>query len=260
MEKKPILIQGAMEDEIAFIKEKINEIEEVILNGYVFYKGKIDEYPVILSKTQVGLINATAATVIGIINFSPCIIINQGVAGGITKNVHKGDLIIGQSCININSFQTPYKEERKGSNSLEWELKTFKEGIDELVVLKANKDLIKLAEEEAKKQGLSYTVGTIGSGDVWNNEKDRLLWLSKKYDILCEDMETISTYQIGLKFNIPAIGIRILSNNLLLEEKYDKSVGKIVQEYIYNLVKTIGTVLFVPNSEHKGRTLKIIKK
>ena len=89
----------------------------------------------------------------------------------------------------------------------------------------------------------------MGSGDVWNNEKDRLLWLSEKYDIICEDMETISTYQIGLKFNIPTIGIRILSNNLLLGEEYDKSVGKIGQEYIYNLVKrTIGTDLFVPIS------------
>ena len=255
MEQRPILIQGAMEDEIAFIKEKMNEIEEINLYGYIFYKGKIDEYPIILSKTQVGLINVTAATVIGITNFLPCIIINQGVAGGITKNVHKGDFVIGQSCININSFQTPYKEEGKGSNSLDWELKTFKEGIDELVVLKANAELVKLAEEEAKKQALSYVVGTMGSGDVWNNEKDRLLWLSEKYDIICEDMETISTYQIGLKFNIPTIGIRILSNNLLLGEEYDKSVGKIGQEYIYNLVeRTIGTDLFVPISEHKGRT------
>lgn len=255
MKQGPILIQGAMEDEIAVIKEKMNEIEKITLNGFVFYKGKIDEYPVILSKTQVGIINTTAATIIGIINFSPCLIINQGVAGGITKNIHKGDLVIGQSCININSFQTPYKEEGKGSNSLEWKLKTFKEGIDELVVLKANAELVKLAEEEAKKQALSYVVGTMGSGDVWNNEKDRLLWLSEKYDIICEDMETISTYQIGLKFNIPTIGIRILSNNLLLGEEYDKSVGKIGQEYIYNLVKrTIGTGLFVPISEQSERT------
>lgn len=255
MEQKPILIQGAMEDEIALIKEKMEEVEEIKLYDYIFYKGKIDEYPIILSKTQVGLMNVTAATVVGIINFSPCIIINQGVAGGITKNVHKGDFVIGQSCININSFQTPYKEEGKGSNSLEWELKTFKEGIDELVVLKANTELIKLAEEEAKKQKFSYVVGTMGSGDVWNAEKDRLLWLSKKYDILCEDMETIGTYQMGLKFNIPTIGIRILSDNLLLGEEYDKSVGKIGQEYVYNLVKrTIGTDLFVPISEHRGRT------
>ena len=241
MEQKPILIQGAMEDEIALIKEKMEEVEKIKLYDYIFYKGKIDEYPIILSKTQVGLMNVTAATVVGIINFSPCLIINQGVAGGITKDVHKGNLIIGENCININSFQTPYKEEGKGSNSLEWELKTFKEGIDELVVLKANEELVKLAKEEAEKQHFSYKVGTI--------------WLSEKYNILCEDMETIGAYQMGIKFNISTIGIRVLSDNLLLGEEYDKSVGRIGQEYVYNLVKrTIGTDLFVPISEHRVRT------
>ena len=38
MEQKPILIQGAMEDEIAFIKEKMNKSEEINLYGYTFYK------------------------------------------------------------------------------------------------------------------------------------------------------------------------------------------------------------------------------
>lgn len=255
MEQKPILIQGAMEDEIALIKEKMNEIEEINLYGYVFYKGKIDECPVVLSKTQVGLMNVTAATVIGIINFLPRIIINQGVAGGITKEVHKGDFVIGESCININSFQTPYKGEGEGSNSLDWELKTFKEGIDELVVLRANTKLIEMAEEEAKKQKLSYVVGTMGSGDVWNAEKDRMLWLSEKYNILCEDMETIGAYQMGLKFNIPTIGIRVLSDNLLLGEEYDKKVGKIGQEFIYDLISRDGP--FRSDFGTQGTDLKI---
>ena len=237
MEQKPILIQGAMEDEIAFIKEKMNKSEEINLYGYTFYKGQIDDYSIVLSKTQVGLMNVTAASVIAIIEFSPCIIINQGVAGGITKSVHKGDFIIGENCININSFQTPYKEEGEGSNSLDWELKTFKEGIDELVVLKADHELVNLATQEAQKQNVSYIVGSMGSGDVWNAEKDRLIWLSENYKILCEDMETIGAYQVGIKFNIPTIGIRILSDNLLLGEEYDKSVGKKGQEFVYKLIK-----------------------
>ena len=239
MEQKPILVQGAMEDEVAFIKEKMDKIEEINLYGYTFYKGEIDGYPIILSKTKVGLMNVTAASVIAIIKFSPCMIINQGVAGGITKEVHKGDFIIGESSININSFQTPYKEENEGSNSLEWELKTFKEGIDELVVLETKKDLLDLVIKEAKKQNISYKIGRIGSGDVWNAEKDRLLWLCQNYNVLCEDMETIGTYQIGQNFNIPTIGIRILSDNLLLGEDYDKSVGKEGQKFVYTFIKEL---------------------
>lgn len=239
MNQKPILIQGAMEAEIALLKEKMNNIEEINLYGYTFYKGEIEEYPIILSKTNVGLMNVTTASVIAILNFFPCMIINQGVAGGITKEVHKGDFVLGKSCININSFQTPYKEEGEGSNSLEWELKTFKEGIDELVLLKANEELLKLAERNAKNQNISYLVGNMGSGDVWNAEKDRLIWLSKNYQILCEDMETIGVYQIGEKFQIPTIGIRIISDNLLLGEEYDKSLGKDAQKFVYTFVKDL---------------------
>lgn len=235
--KEPILIQGAMEDEIAFIKKQMDKVEEIDLYGYTFFKGEIEGYPIVLSKTGVGLMNVTAASVIAITNFFPCMIINQGLAGGITKKVHKGDFIIGENCININSFQTPYKEEGEGSNSLDWELKTFKEGMDELVKLEANKDLLEFVKQEAKKKDISYVVGSMGSGDVWNAEKDRLIWLSKKYQILCEDMETIGAYQMGNKFQIPTIGIRILSDNLLLGEDYDKSVGKEGQKFVYTLIK-----------------------
>ena len=35
MEQKPILIQGAMEDEIALIKEKMEEVKEIKLYDYI---------------------------------------------------------------------------------------------------------------------------------------------------------------------------------------------------------------------------------
>lgn len=237
MKEKPILVQGSMEIELEYIKEKLEEIEKIEINGYIFYKGKINNYPIVLSKTGVGVVNSTAASVIAIINFEPCIIINQGVAGGIGKNIHKESLVIGEKCINNNSFKTPYKEEGQGSNSLEWELNTFIEGIDELVEIKANKELVELAKQIVEKQNLNYEFGTIGSGDVWNNEKDRVEWFSKKYQMICEDMETIGVYQIGERFEIPTIGIRIISNNLLLEEKYDKSVTKKGQGFVYTYIK-----------------------
>ena len=199
MEKKPILIQGAMEAEVAQIKEYMEEIEEVELNGYIFNKGIIDNYPIVLSKTQVGLMNVTAATVTAMFNFSPCIIINQGVAGGITKNVHKGDIILGENCININSFQTPYKDEKEGSNSLDWELKTFKEGIDELVELKADKDLLDIAKEQVKKPKWILV-----SWDRYFTNEDASFILSN-YELYCEfshDRQYLEKPKIGQVFQV----------------------------------------------------------
>jgi len=240
MNQRPILIQGAMEAEISLYKEELEDMQEKEIHGYIFYEGKLDGYPIVLSKTNVGVINVTASTTIGIINYNPCIVINQGVAGGITRDIHKGDLVIGTTCININSYQTPILEKGEGSNSLNWELKTFKEGIDELVELKADEELIKTVKDNSDlyKYGKVYT-GIIGSGDVWNSEIDKLEWLDKNYNIICEDMETIGTYQICNQFKIPVIGMRTISDNIVLEESYDKTVGLECQKFCIEICKKI---------------------
>jgi adenosylhomocysteine nucleosidase len=82
-------------------------------------------------------------------------------------------------------------------------------------------------------------VGTLGSGDVWDKETDRILMLNKKYGTLCEDMESIGIYTVSNMFNIPVIGIRIVSNNEILEEEYDRSIGRKSQEFTYEFIKKI---------------------
>ena len=47
-----------------------------------FYKGTINDYPVVVSVTEIGMTNAAVATTLGIENFNPIAIINQGTAGG----------------------------------------------------------------------------------------------------------------------------------------------------------------------------------
>ena len=72
---------------------------------------------------------------------------------------------------------------------------------------------------------------------MWNNEADRIMHLNKKYNTLCEEMEGIAIYQIANQYNIPVIGIRVISNNEVLEEKYDVSTGEKVQYFVQKLVE-----------------------
>lgn len=84
--------------------------------------------------------------------------------------------------------------------------------------------------------------GTIGSGDIWDNEIDRINMLNKKYDVLCEDMESIATYAVCQKLNVPVLGIRMISNNKLTNEAYDdKSLAKLkeFQEVIIKILNLI---------------------
>lgn len=48
MNENPILIQGAMQVEIDIFINKVQDIEKLTINGYEFYRGKINDVPVVI--------------------------------------------------------------------------------------------------------------------------------------------------------------------------------------------------------------------
>ena len=49
-------------------------------------------------------------------------------------------------------------------------------------------------------------------------------------------MEGIAVYTVANNFNIPVLGIRIISNNEILGEEFDKNLGLKSQEFTYELI------------------------
>lgn len=235
---KPILVVGAMSSEINYVIQKLENCKESKLSNYKFYEGTINGYPVNLIKTEVGLINAASSTTLAIEKCDPCCIINEGTAGGITPNHHKKDIIIGEEIFNIMAAKTPYKELGEGSNSLNWNMVSFIEGEDDRrIVLKADEKLMDFIYnlKDEYKNGNVYK-GVIGSADVWNREKDKLKYLNDKFNVSCEDMESIAVYTVAKNYNIPAVSIKIMSDNELLGEEYEPAVGMYLQEYCYKIL------------------------
>ena len=118
---------------------------------------------------------------------------------------------------------------------------TFTDGdVDEKKLYKSDEKLLKIAisQKLKYKNGNVYT-GIVGSADVWNREKDKLKFLSEKHQVSCEDMELIAIYTVAKNYKIPAIGIKIMSDNELLGEEYEPDVGHYVQEYTYEVLKEI---------------------
>ena len=69
-----------MNIEIEEMKEELDNIENRIIDGFEFFVGKLEGVPIVISKTNVGLIDSGLATFIGIKEFKPSLIINQGTA------------------------------------------------------------------------------------------------------------------------------------------------------------------------------------
>lgn len=235
MKYKRILLQGAMDCEIEYFIKNLTDIEKVVIYGYEFYKGKLNNIDITVSKTFMGTINSTIATIIGINTFKPDLVINQGIAGSHKRNIHVGDIIIGESCCNINSYSMPVKGKGEGSNPFEWEVnKKDKEKI------LADKELVELFKLKLPSYcNNKVYVGNIGSGDVFNRETDRIDWISQKIFTDCEEMESIGVYTACQRMKTPCIGIRIISNNELVGEELDENQAIVLQKNIIKFLEDI---------------------
>jgi len=76
-----LLIQGALDWELQPLLSALQNRHEVKIAAWTFWTGRIGGHDVVISRTDVGPINAAAATALGIREFRPAVVINQGTAG-----------------------------------------------------------------------------------------------------------------------------------------------------------------------------------
>ncbi|MGL5245189.1 MAG: hypothetical protein ACRC7R_08470 [Sarcina sp.] len=102
-----------------------------------------------------------------------------------------------------------------------------------------NKTLLEAANSVKDKYKSGKIIeSTIGSADEWNKEIDRILWLNKTFGTSAEEMETASAAQVAKAYGVPFLGIRVLSNNEVHKEAYNRNTGENCQEYVMEVVKT----------------------
>ncbi len=233
-----ILLQGAEKHETEFLISQLKNKKEKDLAGYKFYIGKFGNVNIIVSQTKVGEINASISTSIGIMKFKPDMIINQGTAGGHSKDVRRGDIVLASEYVQTNSFITDAKLKGEGSSLENWKIEEFKTDDNEEKKKEADEKLLESFSKALKKiSNKKVHIGKIASGDLWNREFDRILFLNDKYNTLCEEMETGGVYTTANSFNVPVLSVRIISNNELLQEDYNPKITNECQELIYQIIK-----------------------
>jgi adenosylhomocysteine nucleosidase len=87
-------IIGAMETEIAMLKEKMKLKSQRTVATLVFYEGMLNESPIVLVKSGIGKVNAAMCAQILIDIFNVGAIINSGVAGALHPDLEVGDIVI----------------------------------------------------------------------------------------------------------------------------------------------------------------------
>lgn len=247
--QRPIIIQGPMPIEAENFAKRLENVKEEKSGDFVFYIGTLDNYPVIVAKTGKGMENTAAATAVAIEKFNPIAIINQGTSGGHDPSLNVFDIVLGKRTVNIGSLKTADKAENQGIDPTIWKPMDLmaSEGsagedpnAEKPRFYEGDKDLLAAANAVKDKYTKGKVVeGTIGSADVWNNEVDRIKWFHTKYGTSVEEMEGASAAQISKAYDVPFLGIRVLSNNKVNGGKYNPNTAAANQEYVYEVVKNI---------------------
>ena len=96
---KTIGIIGAMDEEIALIKEFSEIISAKNILGLDFFVGKYGSNSVVIVRSGIGKVNAAACAQVLIDHFAVDCIINVGVAGGIYNELKIGDIVISTDTV-----------------------------------------------------------------------------------------------------------------------------------------------------------------
>lgn len=201
-----IAIIGAMDCEINKIKDMLeNPITEEAKNLTII-TGKLFGHDVIVAKSGVGKVNAALNTQYIIDNYSPEMIINTGVAGGIAENLSIGDIVIGENLVQ-HDFDATALGYAKGYMC---------NGIspDKPTVYHSDKDLVLKAEKLLKENIKTSHIhtGRIATGDMFIGTVEKKKEILETFGATAAEMEGCAIAQTANVNKTPCVIIRAVSD------------------------------------------------
>jgi adenosylhomocysteine nucleosidase len=241
-QERPLAIQGAVDSELGPLLDAIGRPEPRVLEGFSFWEGFIEGRAVVVSRTEVGMVNAAVATTLLIREFSPSAIVNQGTAGAIDPDLRVGDIVIARATAPIGAFKTAPRKRGEGLRLEDWEIlpRYLRVGGERVAFEKFDSDAELFAiATRVPYDGGRLVPGIVGSADQWNREIDKLLWASRVLGVASEDMESAAAHQVAQIFKVPFLAARIVSNSEYSAPEFRRELGTTCAAYAVDLVKAI---------------------
>ena len=225
----------AMEEELEELLKYLKIEKEYTIFDLSFYEGIINGVYCVMVRSGVGKVNAARATQILIDNIKVDYIFNIGVAGGISKSLKVGDIVIGEKLVQHDFDITAFNHD-KGY-------------IPEIgVYIQTDDYLFRLANSVLKSDGkVNVVSGVISSGDIFCTEVKMGQKINSKFNALCVEMEGASIAQICYLNHIPFLVLRSISDtpnndNVITYEEFLKYSSK-------NIAYAMSKILLKLNEE-----------
>lgn len=190
----------AMEIELEKILLVTENKEETVISGKKYIKGSICGKNIVASVSGVGKVNAAICAQSMILRFSPNIIINSGVAGGLSDTIATTDIVIADKVVQHDIDMTPV-----GKNP------GYIIGLD-TVEIKCDKKITNALCRSVKKLGIHYETGTIASGDQFINGGEKVKYIKTVFNASATEMEGAAIGQVCALNNVPFCVLRSISD------------------------------------------------
>ena len=195
-------IIGAMEEEVAHLKEAMQVEKTVERAAMTFVKGKLDGKDVVVVRSGIGKVNAGICAQILADLFEVDTLINTGVAGSLDAALDIGDIVISTDAVqhdmDVSALGDPVGQIPR--------MDTFSFPADERLV-----QLAVQANEEANPDIHTFT-GRVVSGDQFVSDgavKERLV---TQFQAKCTEMEGAAIAQAAYLNKISCVIIRAISD------------------------------------------------
>ncbi len=194
-------IIGAMDIEVATLKEKLDGLTQTAYAGMDFCEGRLQGLPVVVVKCGVGKVNAAMCAQILCSQFAVTHLVNTGIAGSLCAELDIGDLVVSRDVMHhdmdVTNFGYPMGQVP---------------GMD-VVAFPAEEGMLRYALEAAESIHPGHVkAGRVASGDQFVCSKEKKAAIIAATQALCTEMEGAAIAQTAYRNQVPFVILRAISD------------------------------------------------
>ena len=199
---KCIGIIGAMEQEVAKIKEKMQDVTITSRARMDFYEGTLEGKKVVVVRSGIGKVNAGMCTQILADVFGVEAVINTGIAGSLNNDVNIGDIVLSTDVLHHDMDATVFGDPAGQIPRMD------------TLSFPADKELVKkaVAANEKANPDIHTFTGRVASGDQFISDKEVKERIVSLFHPMCVEMEGAGIAQAAYLNKVSYVIIRAISD------------------------------------------------
>ncbi len=224
---KIIGVIGAMDEEVAVLKGRMEDVVTSVRAGMTFHEGRLFGKDAVVVQSGIGKVNAAACSQILVDMYGVDVLINTGIAGALADEVNICDMVIASETVHhdvdVSVFEYPLGQIPRMAN----------------LAFASDKDLVEMVRDANKcvNPEIGTHVGRIASGDQFVASAEQKEMIVSEFQALCTEMEGAAIGQVACLNNVPYVIIRCISDKADGSASLDYKVfEKRAIDYTVNLV------------------------